>query len=173
MKQIVAKTGLKATTVNRYKGEFPEYILHRMNGQLLEFSAESMPILRYIYELYQDRSQGRRTTERVRDILAKEYGAGQPPVIDVNLPATPSQDSNQITAIINFFEEQSRRLAALEEEQRQAKTRDMEILEQNTEILKNQLEIKAAVNERLALISEVAAAKRDEKQRGFWRRMFS
>jgi len=165
MKQIVAKTGIKATTVNRYKDEFPEYVIYRTNGQLLEFDKDSIPRLRHIYDLYKDRAEGRRTTERVRDILQKEYGTGESPVIDIAVVSSQPQEQQLMSMIANHLIEQDNRMVAIE-------FKTNEILEQNTEILASQLEIKHAVNERLALMSEIAATRRDEKQQGFWSKLF-
>ena len=124
MKQVVNRTGLKATTISRYKDEFPEYIIHRMNSKLLEFDAECIPILRYIYDLYQDRSDGRRTSERVKNILLKDYGTGESPVIDITLPATTTPhtlDGQVATVLLKHMQEQNLRLINIEDEIVEAK----------------------------------------------------
>ncbi|MBP2628166.1 MAG: hypothetical protein H6Q68_2877 [Firmicutes bacterium] len=168
MRQVITKTGMKATTISRYKDEFPEYVISRLDGQLLEFDEDSVPVLKFIYELYRSRSEGRRTTERVRDILQKKYGLGQPPIIDIAVvTTTPQQLQEQqlMSMISNHLIEQDNRMTTIE-------FKTNEILEKNNEILAGQLEIKHAVNERLALMSEIAATRREEKQQGFWSKLF-
>lgn len=173
MKQVVTRTGLKATTISRYKDEFSEYVIHRLHGQLLEFDENSVPILKYIYELYKDRREGRRTTEKVRDLLQREYGAGEPPIIDVIVPGalTTSSDNKAIAVLLGHLQQQDQRMASMEIEQQEAKNREIEILEQNIEILNHQQEMKQFMTERLTYISEIAATRREQKQ-GLWSKLF-
>lgn len=65
-----------------------------------------------------------------------------------------------VTALLGHLQEQNNRMTTSE-------SLTSEILQQNAAILVNQEEIKQAVNEKLALLSQVATTRRAEKQRWF------
>lgn len=166
MKQVVAITGLRATTISRYKDEFTSFIESRLNGQILEFTEEAVDRLRWLYMTYNDRTEGRRTTTKVRELIAEKYGY-LPEIIDVHLPAQDDkQDSlpalrEQMGVIFSYLE---KRLDKIEG--------------QNDQLINLQQEIAAtssatnqAVREQMDVLTEVVGS-RMAKRKGFWARLF-
>lgn len=168
MKQVTEQTNIRAATVNRYKEDFSEYIHYRYNASnMLEFDSRSLPVLQKIFELYRDRTAGRMTTEKVKQLLLKEY---QPETFDIHdLTTTPSpvEEHTPIPyqSLLRYLKGQDERFTALEEQNNL-------ILNQQNKILDNQGTMQQVMNQHYSLLSEIARSKMEERKQTFWQRIF-
>lgn len=170
MKQVTSLTGLKPTTINRYKDEFPECIRYRFNGQMLEFFHESVPVLQHIYSLYQDRSEGRRTAEKVREILYSEFGYSEEEdkqADDRETLPIHHESTNAVQSFLtlqNYLQEQDQRLTTIE-------SQNQVILRQQQDMIDEQLNMKDIMNKHLELLSTVARSRMEERQTPLWKKL--
>lgn len=170
MKQVIAKTDIRAATINRYKEDFSDFIEYRYNAsQMLEFNAECIPTLKRIFTLYRDTANGRMTTEKVRIALIKELNDA-PDAIDLNdlTMSTPQNSEQQLAHIepfVKYLSKQEKRLALVEEQNKK-------ILTQQECLLLNQEVMKDTMNKHLSLLSEVARARMEDKKLSFWQKIF-
>lgn len=171
MKQVCERTKLQASTVSRYKDIFPEYITYRYTtSTMLEFDERCIPILQKIYEIYRDRSSGRRTTEKVKELLALYYQEKQPIIELEGLITTTPQFKHDlpqdfITLVQKHIQLQESRLELIEEQNRA-------ILEQQALLLHQQGSIHKIVNDNSNLLAELAREHLAQKKKNMWNRLF-
>lgn len=168
MKQVTEQTDIRAATVNRYKEDFSEYIHYRYNASnMLEFDSRSLPVLQKIYELYRDRSAGRMTTEKVKQLLLKEYQPETYEIHDLTTTPSPVEEQTPIPyqSLLRYLKGQEERFTVLEEQNHR-------ILNQQNQILSNQGTMQQVMNQHYSLLSEVARSKMEERKQTFWQRIF-
>lgn len=169
MKQISEITGLKPTSINRYKDLFPELIQYRMkSGQMLEFNDKCIPAIRRIAMLYRDRSEGRRTTEKVREILFSEYNISieENEYIEINaseevatvLPQEERKEIIPYNALLSLLQIQVDRLTKLEDQ-------NITMQKKQEEILENQHSMQQLMNRHLAILSEISRTKMEHRKK--------
>jgi hypothetical protein len=169
MKQISEITGLKPTSINRYKDLFPELIQYRMkSGQMLEFNDKCIPAIRRIAMLYRDRSEGRRTTEKVREILFSEYNISMEETEYIEINATeevatisPQEEHKELipyNALLSLLQVQVERLTRVEDQ-------NINMQKKQEEILENQHSMQQLMNRHLAILSDISRTKMEHRKK--------
>jgi hypothetical protein len=171
MKQVIALTDIRAATINRYKDDFADFIKYRYNAsQMLEFSEDSIPMLKKIYALYRDTSSGRMTTKKVKLALIQQMEEEVAVTIDMNEITTNSPQNTdraltQQNPLFRYLSRQEKRLSVLEEQNKK-------ILDQQENMITNQETMKQIMNQHLQLLSKLARTRMQERKQTIWQRIF-